>query len=128
MTKKKMNVPEVEYTIIATQDIISVRGNACASGDDAFDKEVEDSIIARLDDGDVWAWASVDVCAKLKDFEGFEGHAYLGGCSYKDEADFSTDDGYLPQMKEEALEDLKATLRHDAKVGLLASSLLARFK
>jgi hypothetical protein len=118
-----MATPEITYTLTAEQDDIPVRGNAMCSGDDAVDKEVEDEILARLDRGDVWAWASVKVVAEC---EGFEGCDYLGGCCYKDAKDFATEDGYYPQMKDAALEDLKATLATIAARGSKASKLLNR--
>jgi len=49
-----------------------------------------------------WAWCQVTVRAEL---EGFEGFAFLGGCSYKSEADF-TEGGYYTDLCDEAFEDL----------------------
>lgn len=97
----------VTYTIKVEQDDIPVRGNAIGSGNADFDKEVEDEILKRLDDGDVWAWATVTVVATC---EGFTGEAYLGGCSYKDEADFKQDGGYYEDMCKEALSELKKNI------------------
>ena len=110
---------EVTYRIVAVQEEQPVRGNAMASGDDAVDKEVEDEILARLDRYDVWA----TVCV-IAECEGFEGRAYLGCCSYADEADFKAEGGYYPQMKEEALDDLKATLKREVEKGNKAAKLL----
>jgi hypothetical protein len=59
----------------------------------------------------VWAWCSVTVTAE---WMGWKGRAHLGGCSYKDEADFSGPDGYLPQMVEEAIDDLNKALESAA--------------
>lgn len=110
-----INFPPIEditFRLIAEQDQTSVRGNALASGDDDEDKRVEDEIIARLDDGDVWAWADVEVRAE---WNGFEGSDYLGGCSYVDEADFCQPGGYFDDMKERAYEELCAAIGKAAK-------------
>ena len=97
----------IQYRIEIEQDHIPVRGNAIASGDDATDKKIEDEIIERLDNGDTWAWCSVCVVAEAG---GVEGRAYLGACSYKDEADFRAG-GYYEQMQAEAKDDLLEQLR-----------------
>lgn len=89
--------------LIATQDDTPVRGNAIASGDDEEDRKYEDMILERLATGDVWAWAQVEVQATLPD--GRTGSAYLGGCCYKDEADFKQPDGYYEDLISEALID-----------------------
>ena len=95
------------YTIHVSQDDTPVRGNALASGDDANDRECEDEILARLNDGDVWAWACVEVRAHRGDFHA---SSYLGACSYANEADFRADD-YFGSMCMEALELLDEKLR-----------------
>lgn len=100
---------EVIYTLEVEQDEMSVRGNAIASGNDTEDKCVEDEIIKRLEEGDVWAWAQVTVTAS---WHGFEGKDYLGGCSYANEKDFMQKDGYYNDMKTVALDDLKDLLRN----------------
>ncbi len=92
----------VTYRIEVTQDDTPVRGNALASGDDAEDKACEDAILARLDSGDVWAWALVVVVAELA---GFRGTDSLGACSYTSEADFRASD-YFDMMREQARGDL----------------------
>ena len=89
------------FTIECTPEDAPVRGNAMASGDDALDKEVEDQIIADLEWNE-WAWCVVKVTCRYGRASGAQ---YLGGCSYKDESDFSSPDGYLPQMKAEAYEE-----------------------
>ncbi len=104
----KFNEKDVFYELEADFDDLPVRGNALASGDDAEDKRVEDEIIERLNNGDVWAWASVKVTARWK---GLEGTNYLGGCSYVDEKDFKSPGGYYEDMKAEALADLKDTIK-----------------
>ena len=80
----KQVVPTIR--LYATQeDDCPVRGNALASGDDAYDKKVEDEILERLDNGDVWAWAVVEVRAGYGDLSASD---YLGACSYESEKDF----------------------------------------
>lgn len=104
----KFNKKDVVYTLDVEMDDLEVRGNALASGDDAEDRRVEDRIIRRLNDGDVWAWASVKVMAS---WNGIEGVAYLDACSYQDEADFKQPGGYYEDMKAQALDDLKNEIR-----------------
>ena len=99
---RTFNPDEVKFTIKAEQDDLPIRGNAIVSGDDDFDEKVAVEIEKELDEGNVWAWASVTVSAS---WAGFTGNDYLGACSYKDEAGFR-EGGYLPQMLEGALEDL----------------------
>lgn len=104
----KFNEQDVIYTLDADFDDLEVKGNALVSGDDAYDKRVEDEIISRIESGDVWAWALVKCTAS---WNGLEGIDYLGGCSYADETDFKQAGGYYDDMKAQALEDLKRTIR-----------------
>jgi len=113
--------PVVTYSIHAEQDDLPVRGNALASDDPAVDKECEDDILARLDRGEVWAWAYVKVTAECC---GFKGVDTLGACSYKDEADFCTPGGYWDDMQKEARTDLVKTLKAAVKGGEKAARLL----
>jgi hypothetical protein len=105
-----MSIKEMEeiynVRINAIQDDLPVRGNCIATEDKEFDKTVEDEILERLDNGDVWAWADVEVQATLPD--GRTGSAYLGGCCYEDEADFCEHGGYYEGMILSAVEDAKA--------------------
>jgi len=114
-------VSGVTYRIEVEQDDIPVRGNALASGDDMLDRETEAEIIRRLNQGDVWAWATVSVIASC---EGFEARAVIGGCSYADEADFRAGP-YYEDLCDEARVALQATI-DDAKARLArAERLLA---
>lgn len=103
---------EIEIEIIADQDDLRVRGNATCSGDDRLDKKVEDEILERLDSGDVWAWASVEVKVTKA---GRSESDYLGGCSYKDENDFKRS-GYYYDMVTRCLEtiDRELEFKNDA--------------
>ncbi len=100
-----MSIKEMEdrynVRINATQDDTPVRGNALASGDDEEDRKYEDEILKRLDNGDVWAWAQVEVEVTLPD--GRKGSAYLGGCCYEDEEDFKQMGGYYEDLVREAI-------------------------
>lgn len=106
MTKTiKVKLPtmeEVNFEIIVTNEDLEIRGNAIASGDDDVDKKVEDELIERVNNGEVWAWASVEVCASWR---GFKASDYLGACSYQDEKGFK-EDGYYDDMKATAFEEL----------------------
>jgi hypothetical protein len=111
---------EVTFELTVEQDDIPVRGNALASGDADEDRKCEDEILRRLDQGDVWAWASVRVTAR---WEGFEGHDYLGGCSYESERDFVRSGGYFDDMKDAALAELNEAIQaHAAKLETLRVS------
>jgi len=109
---RKLRAKDVTFTLTAEQDDLPVRGNAMASGDDEVDKAYEDQILARLDHGDEWAWASVTVRAE---WNGFVGEDHLGGCCYRDEADFTTPGGYYDDMKQEALRMLNEEVRRAGK-------------
>lgn len=99
---------EATVRVFAEPDDVPVEGNACASGDDVFDQEVEHNILCRLRQGDFWAWATVAV---IVTWGPFEGRAYLGCCSYTDEDDFRQPGGYFDDMLVEALEELNGTVR-----------------
>lgn len=101
------SIEDVEFVISVDYDDTPVRGNALVSGDDQQDKECEDKIIERLNNGDVWAWALVTVEAKHR---GLVGVDYLGGCSYEDEDDFKVGGGYYEDMKTNAYNDLISQL------------------
>ena len=104
----------VELT--AEPEHIPVRGNAIVSGDDDYDKEVEDSIISDLEKGNKWAWccAAVEVsyvcpcCGHEPDSH----TEYLGGCSYKDADDFKRG-GYYCGMIKDALSNMG--IEHEIK-------------
>lgn len=98
--------PEIEIELIAIQDDCSVRGNASCSGDNELDKQCEDEILRRLDCGDVWAWASVEVKVSKG---GLTESEYLGSCSYKDANSFKRG-GYYYDMVTTALERIESEL------------------
>lgn len=98
---------DVIYTLTILPDYSPVRGNALASGDDAVDRRVENTILRRLDRGDVWAWCTVKVTAR---WGGFSGTDSLGGCNYRNEAEFRLPGGYYHDMCAAALADLERQL------------------
>lgn len=113
-----MNIQDLldsaEIVVKAEQDDTPVRGNASVSGDDAADREIEDAVIARLDAGDVWAWAWVEVYAEVHTDEHgtvTSDSDNLGCCSYADEADFRAAGDYFDDMKRTALASLEEKLR-----------------
>lgn len=123
--KSPIDSLKVTYSIKCLPEDTPVRGNIGASGDSALDKAIENEILARLERGEQWAWCYVEVVASVL-FNGqtFTGSDFLSGCSYKDEADFATEDGYYPQMRDEALNALKVNLAHAVKRGEAAALAL----
>jgi hypothetical protein len=93
----------INYRLECLPEHVEVRGNASASGDDAWDKEIEDKILSALDQGNLWAWCCVKVTAE---YRGLEGTDYLGSCSYESEEQFRECGGYFESMKEQAAEQL----------------------
>ena len=98
---------ECQFEIDAEQDDTPVRGNAIDSGDADYDKTIEDAILARLNAGDIWAWAQVRVTCK---WHGITGEDYLGCCNYDDEHDFREPGGYFDDMKFAAYQDMVSSL------------------
>lgn len=122
-TIKIEELGKVNIFLTVEEEYCSVRGNALVSGDDTADKEAEDEILERLDSGDLWAWCSVTITATIEGLEELEGVDNLGCCSYVDEQDFLSPDGYYPDMKSAAIEDLKTQLKnvlgHAKVIGML---------
>jgi len=87
-------IKQIEFKIHIHDEDIPVKGNAVVSGDDKFDKQVEDHITKRLDAGDSWAWCTVEVKGTYKCLTASE---YLGACSYENEKSFKKD-GYYDDM------------------------------
>lgn len=106
MDIRKLTEEDVEFIIECQEEFVPVQGNAMVSGDDAVDKEVEDKIINDFNSGNLWAWCTVRVAAKWKEFEGDD---YLGCCSYNSEEEFKSD-GYFKDMKQNALDELNKNI------------------
>ena len=116
---------DTTYIIIIHEDDLPVKGNAMASGDDDLDTKVENEILERLDQGDTWAWASVEVkCSVNVNGETFSGSDHLGACSYKDEENFKTG-GYYEQLMAGAMKDLIENMNHAIRRGNVAQKALA---
>lgn len=96
---RQIELNEIHWELLAEQDDTPVRGNAICSGDDDYDRQIEDEIIERLNNGDEWAWASVTVRGS---WNGIVASEYLGCCSYRDADDFRNDggQGYYSDMRE----------------------------
>ena len=107
---------DVDVELIVHYDDTPVRGNVLASGNDAEDKEAEDEVLRRLDNGDVWAWACVQVKVT---YQGISESVFLGGCSYENENAFRKD-GYYQDMVNEALGELNHRLRQGPPITLPA--------
>lgn len=99
---------EVEIRVTVSQDDIPVGGNAIASGDDTYDRQVEMEIMKRLDAGDIWAWAFVTVTAT---WNSFSGESSLGACSYDNEEQFRAHDTFK-DMVDDALANLTVTCEY----------------
>lgn len=101
---RELTQDEVTFELICEPEHIEIEGNCMASGDDAVDREAADWIREQLASGNEWAWCCVHVIAR---WQGYEGHDYLGGCSYRSEEEFTGErDAYYVSMKEQALGDL----------------------
>lgn len=110
MTTIKFKLPpieQVEFSIECMPEDMQIEGNASAI-DPETDKEIADSIYEQLENGNEWAWCTVKVVASYKEHEGVD---YLGGCSYKSEADFKEVGGYYEDMKQAAFADLLTQLK-----------------
>jgi hypothetical protein len=95
----------INYKIECLLEDQAVKGNASASGDAAYDKEVEDKILTELESGNAWAWCVIQVSAHLSEFPQFVGQDHLGACSYESEEDFKAST-YFTDMKIAAKQDL----------------------
>ena len=106
MKTKNELLNEIEITVTAHESNIPVRGNAIVSGDNIFDRQVENKILEELEYNE-WAWCDITVMASIR---GIRGYAYLGACSYKSKEDFINANDYYTDLVSEATDDLLATL------------------
>ncbi len=120
---RKLTASEVTFTIEIEADDSPVRGHFATDEAD-LDRQQEDEIIERLDNGEVEAWCGVIVTATWE----FDGQEYTGtdslwACSLDDTY---TRDNVVEYhgMKEQALDDLNATLeRLYARLSAVAAHL-----
>ena len=98
---------DVTVRLDAIPDDIPVQGNACDTGDEQLDNQVEHETLTRLEMDDVWAWATVAVTVS---WNGQEATEYLGCCCYDDEEAFQRC-GYYPDMVDAALTQLNQDLQ-----------------
>lgn len=85
----------IRIEIFVEQDNTPVRGNASAFDPDT-DQDVKNKIISRLEHGEIWAWAAVEVRATNSETGEYE-YECLGCCSYDDVDDFKSS-GYYSDM------------------------------
>lgn len=90
-----MSKYHIEYRVECFPEEVSPRGNVVASGDDEYDKEVEDAVIEQLNQGNQWAWCTVFVIGMVHGLEEWDS---LGCCSYESEEAFRMCD-YFADMK-----------------------------
>ncbi len=100
---KPLSREETRVCLKAEPEFVQVEGNALVSGDDALDREAEQGVLRRLEQGDIWAWAAVTVSVSWGPFSASD---HLGCCSYANEEDFRRPGGYFDDMADEALEEL----------------------
>ena len=117
--------PEITYTLDIEPEGSLIRGSF-DSGDAEADEQLAQELEERLNRGDLWAWCTVRVTARCV-YQGvtFEGHDYLGGCSYAGEQDFKHPEGYYPGMCNEARADLIRQIAEAAHVGNRARELFS---
>jgi hypothetical protein len=109
MSWKKLNKNDINIRITAYPEDIPVKGNAICSGNEDFDQQVESEILERLEQDEVWAWATVCVTAE---WEGLKEEGYLGCCCYADEKEFCQEGGYYEEMVEEAINNLNKRMQN----------------
>jgi hypothetical protein len=109
MKIRKLTKEDVTIEVQALEEYTQVRGNATSSGDDAADKECEDTIIKNLESGNEWAWCTIKVTASWNERTC---STYLGCCSYDSKEDFLKDN-YYTDLVDEAIDGLNKILQSD---------------
>ena len=94
--------------VYAHMEDVGIEGNVLASGNDAMDKAAEDLVREELEDGNEWAWCTiqVEVTDMDSDNENVESE-YLGCCNYRSKKDFVKSEGYYSDMVNECIERLE---------------------
>jgi hypothetical protein len=85
----------IRIEMFVEQDDTPIRGNASAI-DEKTDLAIENEIISRLEEGDIWAWAAVEVRATNSETGEYD-YECLGCCSYNSADDFKSS-GYYSDM------------------------------
>lgn len=123
MGLRELTLDEVEVELTIDTDEHGPEG-CFATDEPDKDEELVREIRERVASGDVWAWCTVTVEAR---WNGFVGTDVLGGCSYKDEADFKEEGGYYQQMVAEALDELNRSIAEmDSRISELRSPDVVR--
>lgn len=102
MTKEQLKEKikdKVEYSLFILPE--DQHPDDCFGLEPRDQKQVVEKILKDLE-WNPYAWFCAHVMARYK---GFQGHDYLGACSYKNEQDFMND-GYYHDMKSSALDQL----------------------
>ena len=96
-----MEIQNIKITV--RQSDIPIKGNAIVSGDDEYDRNVENQIADDLE-WNVWAWCDVTVSLELKvDDYTLQGSDSLGACNYSNEKDFM--ESLYPEMVQNAISE-----------------------
>jgi hypothetical protein len=106
-----LRTDEVEFVLEVHPEDIPIEGN-CSAIDEDTDAEAARWIYDQLDRGNEWAWCTVVVKAKWKEFEGRD---CLGCCSYESEESFRQPGGYFDDMRAQALADLNRNIANTSK-------------
>jgi len=91
MKIKQLTIADITVHIEALPEDMPVVGNVGESGNKDQDLAVENSILRRLDRGDIWAWCMVQITCTYKMFTTTE---LITGCNYASEADFKSSGSY----------------------------------
>jgi len=102
---KKRTVKALNLRPLATSEVIT----KISIAPDNITLCEEGECLQRLIEGDTWAHCVVTVTVS---WYGLSGVDILGGCSYKDEADFTASGGYFDNMQAEALKELNNKVLH----------------
>lgn len=79
-----------------------------ASDDKAADAALVQSILDREEHGDDWAWFTAHVRVTYRGV--LSADAYLGACSYANEAEFREPGGYFDDLVSECIDEINAKL------------------
>lgn len=128
----KITEKDVTFEISIKEETLEVRGNLICSGDYAFDRMYEDSILRRLGEGDESAWCMIVVTAIPKDVRlaSYKGCEYLGACELKGGSGREIEQqawelANMNAMKAQALESLNANLQDVLKEAELIRGILS---